>query len=281
VFQLRELYAIVDRSIRQMGVKGLFFEVFEDGKLAWWDGLANACSVTHGTSDCDSYEPWWFYHYIGIMTADKLLTEGSIVWDISATEKVVTVSDVGSLLRNLHAVQDESKDRAGDMSYHASHGLIWYTIASTQPDLTTFPFDLSERYCGDFYGHHTVIAPAVGKGIGAECYHGIGHGMFHVVAQKQLQIQPHVSPRVSLRPSAGFALSDRSWCEVYHLCAGAANMTEAAGYSVDVFDQCLGGVRHSVSLLASDDDPRWHWTTPEEERIQYFEQAMSHCHGRV
>jgi hypothetical protein len=221
------------------------------------------------------------------MTANKLLTEGSIVWDIPQSQQPTVVSDVPSLLSKIHDTQDDKLNRNETdlmMSYHVSHGLIWCTVATTtrQTDMTTFSFTrMAQEYCNSGGGdhHHDAVM--------RECYHGIGHGVFYLVLQKQLQVTPQHNPSATvLRPSTGFQLTNQSWCDVYDLCldATAVTKTEIAGYyyssssSLNLFDVCLGGVRHSVRLLASEDDERWHHTTPENIRIDYFNNAMGHCH---
>ncbi|KAG7372901.1 hypothetical protein IV203_033625 [Nitzschia inconspicua] len=298
MINLSEFYQIVSSAIDQMGVVGLYFDVFADGTLKWFDSGVNPnCKETHGTIGCGPEEPWWFYHYIGAMTIQKLLREGSLRWDPtddgsddndnhSSVRSII--NDATTLFRKLHVEMDQRLTTAGDMSYHAQHGLLWELLPQ-QHDFfhSSYPFELADAYCGDYYGHNKVRGTQAHRTIGYECFHGIGHATFFALARRQLQIDtqtndddgdsPSSTSYFVMKPSTGFAFTRESWCAVQRVCSAASNMTVDTGYSTDVSDRCFGGVRHSVRIFARDDEVIWRYDTDKDDQLEYFYDQMDDC----
>jgi hypothetical protein len=187
------------------------------------------------------------------------------------------VSDMGSLLHKIHEEQFLGSETAGDMSYHASHGLIWQSIPLLQPNMTTYPVQLAHDYCGDYYGYNDFKGKQAHKYISHECFHGIGHGVFLTVVRKQLQIHETTS-RLVFKPSNGFHLSSESWCLIHDICSSAANLTDDNGYSTDVMGRCFGGARHSVLIYALDEAELWGYLTQTDDRVDHFFEHMQHCY---
>ncbi|KAG7340258.1 hypothetical protein IV203_023801 [Nitzschia inconspicua] len=296
MMDLSEFYRIVSSAIDQMGVVGLYFDVFADGTLKWFESGVNPyCKETHGTIGCGPEEPWWFYHYIGAMTIQKLLREGSLRWDPtddgsddndnhSSFRSII--NDATTLFRKLHVEMEQRLTTAGDMSYHAQHGLLWELLPQ-QHDFfhSSYPFELADAYCGDYYGHNKVRGTQAHRTIGYECFHGIGHATFFALARRQLQIDTRINDDVGdspsyfvMKPSTGFAFTRESWCAVQRVCSAAShNMTVDTGYSTDVSDRCFGGVRHSVRIFARDDEVIWRYDTDKDDQLEYFYHQMDGC----
>jgi hypothetical protein len=209
---------------------------------------------------------------------EKLLLEGTILWDSVEMESVQSPSE---LLHRIHATQDELRKTVGDMSFHAQHALLWHYVAATLPDLDKFPADVTKEFCGDYYAYNIVNAPNANKRIGYECFHGMGHAIYYVVVRQQLyqqQASKGLSARIQFRPSAGLVLTPESWCKIYKYCQ--TDLDQVEGYTEDVADRCIGGARHSVRIFAPDDDMRWHHSTPTKERNEYFDLEMEKCRAQ-
>jgi len=280
------LYDIVVDALETVGAKGLYFRVFSDGELDWWFDILDrpngkeqwVCWETHGSNLCGPHEPWWFYHYIGAITAEKLLDEGRLLWDPVTGETVQTPAE---FMLKLHVTQDEEKHAVGDMSFHAQHAFLWQYVATTRPNLDRFPDDITKELCGDYYAFHKVKSPTASKIIGYECFHGMGHAIFYAVARQQMmqqypqQMKKSLTARIQYKPSAGLILTQESWCKIYKLCQ--TDLSEVEGYIDDAAVRCIGGARHSVRIFSADGDMRWHYTTPTKVRNQYFDDEMEKC----
>jgi hypothetical protein len=198
---------------------------------------------------------------------------------------------MSSLLHKIHDTMDANKDWIGDMSFHAQHALLWHYAAVMLPDMDSFPTEMAKAMCGDAYAYRKVKSEGSGKSLGHECFHGMGHAIFYVIAKQQMEAdeqkrqkarlsprkrteQP-VSARIQFRPSAGLELTPESWCKIYTYCQTDLGVEE--GYTVDVADRCIGGARHSVRIFSRDDDMRWHYTTKSSVRNEYFDLEMEKC----
>jgi hypothetical protein len=325
LFDTSAIYQVVSNAIDLIGVVGLYFDVFDNGELEWWfdpsgedddnnnrntnlnDGYrversssSDSCWETHGMNDCGPWEPWWLYHYIGAATAKKLMNDGHIVWKpdanddddiiistIPSSNMITIIQDATTMMRQLHVEQDRHQTTAGDMSYHAQHGMLWELLPKQHDFVRNgYPFALADAYCGDYYGHTKVRGSQAHRSIGSECFHGIGHATFMAVAKWQLQLlsennnDDHDDSYV-LFPSTGFQFTPDAWCAVYQVCSATANLTtddyNYYYYSTNVQDRCFGGVRHSVMIFAKDSERIWRHDTDEDETIEYFFAQMEHC----
>lgn len=255
----------------------------------WFEGRPEQeehwnCWETHGTHLCPAYEPWWFYHYIGAITAEKLLGEGSVLWDPVTGERVETMLD---LLHRIHDKMAAAKDWIGDMSFHAQHALLWHYAEVMLPDIDSYPVQMAKDMCGDEYAYRKISQSNNGKQVGRECFHGMGHAIFYVIARQQmkedLQKQQLTgksqegiwTARTQFRPSAGLELTQDSWCKIYKYCQTDLGIKE--GYNVDVSTLCIGGARHSVRIFARDDDMRWHYKVDKKKRNEFFDVEMDKC----
>ncbi|KAG7337486.1 hypothetical protein IV203_030596 [Nitzschia inconspicua] len=254
------LQTLVSLAIDEVGVRGLFFHVFssDNSDLVFFYDFPDQrhyCSrKMHGVT-CPPEEPWWFYHFVGAITADKLSKEGKLLWDGSTHEYV---EDMADLLHRVHLVQNSTN--VGDFSFHAQHALEWQYVAHTMPDIVDYPVDLAQRFCGDFQHDNRKIV-GVGKRIGYECYHGMGHAMFYLAALRQVSRmstgmsmeqfgvakQEMIMPQIQFRPNSGFELTQRSFCEIRRMCAEAPGVEE----TLPGPETCWGGVVHSIRLYTN------------------------------
>ncbi|KAL3931477.1 MAG: hypothetical protein SGARI_004198 [Bacillariaceae sp.] len=131
---------------------------------------------------------------------------------------------MADLIHNIHAEKDRLRQTAGDMSYHAEHGILWTVIPVLQPDMAQYPYELAEEYCGDYYGYHNVRGIQAAHTVGRECYHGIGHAVFMTVARKQLGLSDDTNANMVLRPGSGFEFTKESWCMVKDICGSASDL---------------------------------------------------------
>jgi hypothetical protein len=196
------------------------------------------------------------------------------------------------LLHKIHDTMEAGQDWVGDMSFHAQHALLWHYAAVMLPDMDSYPTEMAKDMCGDEYAYRKVRSTESGKSVGHECFHGMGHAIFYVIAQQQIEEEDQKrqqarlsSPRkrqvrswnarIQFRPSAGLELTPESWCKIYKYCQTDLGVEE--GYTVDVADRCIGGARHSVRIFSRDDDMRWHYTTKKNVRNQHFDVEMDKC----
>lgn len=267
VIDITPLQTIVSHALEEVGVKGLFFQIFShDNKhLVYFynftASLIHCSKRTHGVG-CQSHQPWWFYHFVGAITADKLLKEHKLLWDggtsDSSSSNVEYVEHMADLLHRVHIIQNTTW--VGDFSFHAQHALEWQYVADTVPDVQEYPVDLAQSFCGDFQ-HDNRHTKSTKKRIGYECYHGMGHSMFYVAALRQVSRmsteqslqqfgmakEDMIMPHIQFRPNSGLELTQRTFCEIRKLCAGATGAVEALPGE----ETCWGGVVHSIRLYTN------------------------------
>jgi hypothetical protein len=264
VINIAPLQTVISQALDEVGVRGLYFQVFshDNTHLVFYynfNATRKYCSKQmHGVT-CQSHQPWWFYHFVGAITADKLLKEDRLLWDGSSGDKKY-VEDMADLLHQIHLVQNSTW--VGDFSFHAQHALEWQYVADTMPDILEYPVDLAQRFCGDFqHDNRKIIGQTMEKRIGYECYHGMGHAMFYLAMLRQvsrmtteasiqqfgLPQQDIIMPQNQFRPNSGLELTQRSICEIKKLCADAPGAEEALPGKVT----CWGGVIHSIRLYTN------------------------------
>jgi hypothetical protein len=187
---------------------------------------------------------WWLRHYVGAITADKLLRDGSLLWDASTGERVYNAP---SFLKKLHVLQ---RERYADiMSFHAQHGFIWHYVTSTMPWLDEYPVELAQDFCGDVSADFNPrdYSASASTALGDECYHAFGHAIYFVLAARD---RGPFRVQQPFRPRCGFVLSEDSMCEGYNICAGAP----PGKYP---HRECIGGFTHSYGLYRPNDGLSW------------------------
>jgi hypothetical protein len=77
--------------------------------------------------------------------------------------------------------------RVNEASFHVEHALLWHFFASVMPDVSEYPSEVADSLCrwNSHVREHGIKGRGVGKGLTHECYHGIGHAAFYVVAKRQ------------------------------------------------------------------------------------------------
>jgi hypothetical protein len=209
------LYEAVVDMVRDIGVRGLLFEVlsndFEyyvysdesndsednDDDYSEVDAYWKHCYKKHGVGKgCNEWDVWWTYHYIGAILTDMLLEDHELLWDGSSGETIRTAigsGDEGSdvamaeLLDKIHLLQ-ASLPYVTQSSFHAQHALIWRYVERSSGRLSaSYPWELALNFCrGDGSRPKGIVGRPVEKGIDHECFHGFGHAMFYAVASRQL-----------------------------------------------------------------------------------------------
>jgi hypothetical protein len=186
---------------------------------------------------------WWLRHWLGAVTADKLLRDGSLRLDEgdAPSEKENRLYDAASFMEELHVIQ--RSEHPDLVSFHAMHGFVWHYVTLTRPDLDAYPLDIAQDFCGE-YLYRDAPVPELGDDIGQDCRHAFGHAVYFVLAVRET-VGSSFSVRDQFRPADGFVLSEESMCEGYRICKGAPSKTMRA--------QCTGGMRHSYHLLSDND----------------------------
>lgn len=246
------IYKQIQYALDTFGMRAVYSQVFheleyyfpEDWDYLYWyedeeDSVKDAeCDLVHGIG-CLWLDLWWLWHYVGAITAEMLLRDGSVLLDGITGERLFNGAAV---MKEIHRIQEQPYVDA--MSFHAEHGFIWHYVAATMPNLDSYPTQLADEFCGDYLMNKVLAEPAH-KTIGYECYHGFGHAVYNVVAMRQLQLTNNYTAQIQLRPHGGFALSDEFFCETQAICASAPNTTRVPKKA------CLGGIRHSYKLFSN------------------------------
>lgn len=219
------LYETVGDTVRDVGVRGLLFDVLSDDfeyyvysdESVSYDNEDNDdksssssdsideihaywynCASKHGVGNgCNEWDLWWIYHYIGAILTDMLLENREILWDGSSGETIRTAAGtsddeldaaMAGLLDRIHRLQ-AGLPYVTQTSFHVQHSLIWrYAERSSGRLSTSYPWELALNFCrGDGSRSKGIVGRPVGKGIDHECFHGFGHAMFYSVASRQLE----------------------------------------------------------------------------------------------
>ncbi|KAG7361474.1 hypothetical protein IV203_036575 [Nitzschia inconspicua] len=181
------LYDLISEMIDVIGVRGIIFDCLSDEYdyfLYYPDKPSMYCGSHHGVGDCLEHEAWWFYHYTGAIIADKFLRDGKgkILWD------GVTGQYVDSFAKLIEGIQHfQQLPRVNEASFHVEHAILWHFLASVMPDVSEYPSDIADTLCrwDSDIRVNRIKGRGVGKGLTHECYHGIGHAAFYVVAKRQ------------------------------------------------------------------------------------------------
>lgn len=280
------VYDKIEQALDTFGMRAVYSTLFQDLEYYFpedwdyiWDDDSSSSSSSEDDDDyCDEHgigctwlDLWWLYHYVGAISAEKLLSSGSLLLDGITRERVY---DGIAVMKEIHRLQE--RPYASVMSFHAEHGehalclmcltrcflrvssdysyspfpfvslgFIWYYTVATMPNLHEYPTQLANDFCGD-YLTNKVRSESAGKSIGYECYHGFGHAVYTVVAMRQIQQDvANYTARTQIRPHGGFALTDESFCETQRMCATAPNTTTSPQKA------CYGGIRHSYKLFSN------------------------------
>lgn len=269
---------IISEGIDTFGIRSMLGEVFHDIEwyfpTSWYRPKSKkkeeACNW-HGIG-CDYYDLWFIWHYVGVVMAEKLLNEGSLLLDGSTGERLDSAVQV---MDEIHRLQ--TQPFVTRMSFHAEHGFIWHYLVATMPDLDSYPNELAQAFCGKYNEKHYV--PSVKKQIGGECYHGFGHAMWEILAVQQLRdmndnamslskgIQYNYTTSTAFRAKSGFVLTDASFCKGFKLCEQASEYPEAAR------KHCHGGMTHAAWLYS----PGGALTDKKKKVDGIFKKARDRC----
>ena len=180
---------------------------------------------------------YWLVHHLGSIMADKFLREGSLRLNRESDERL---SDAPSIIHEMQRLQRMSTmDRA---SFQTEHGFMWTYMPAAQPNMTQYPLAMAKSFCQNLL--YTVEKPdGLDQDIGEKCRHGVGHAVFYVAAQNQLQQEFQVTK--PLRPGAGFSLFDEALCQALKMCHQAPN-----GLALH---DCQFGINHSSRLVGPPD----------------------------
>jgi hypothetical protein len=199
---------------------------------------------------------WWLYHWVGAISADKLLRDGSLRVDASSNDRLDSAASVMKMLQDLE--QLEYYHPASNLLpffQHSQHGFVWHYLTVTVPDLDAYPLQLAEEFCGnnkqlllEEEDEHYYDVEDVSNGRRDECRHGFGHAVFYILLMRQelgkknIVMEPSFSARSQLRAASGLVLNEESMCEAYtKICSGAPNDKTR--------EECHGGLRHSYQIF--------------------------------
>ncbi len=242
VIDLSILQKAVVGTVRDVGVRGLLFEVLSDDfeyyvysdesnsedeyddDYSEIDSYWENCYSQHGVGErCNEWDVWWTYHYIGVIVTDMLLEDHELLWDGSTGETISTSTiavesgtneeldeatddAMAELLDRIHSLQ-ASLPYVTQSSFHAQHALIWRYVEKFRERLAeSYPWEVALKFCrGDGSRPKGIVGRPVDKGIDHECFHGFGHAMFYAVATKQLQKEKrHLKEKATENKDEGF-----------------------------------------------------------------------------
>ena len=202
-------YDLVDDALDRFGIRGVYMNLFESHKfvealaevaktrkmrkfdvsvsrddgsaqpIMEYSGIPNDRKFYHVKTICSGCK-WWLDHYVGAITADKLLQEGSLLLDEVTMDRVY---DAPSFMKEIQRI--ERLDDSDIMVFHAQHGFTWQYLARKKPLLDSYPLEEAEAFCGDLLYTREYINH-VSNDMARECRHGFGHGVFYVLARQQM-----------------------------------------------------------------------------------------------
>lgn len=264
---IRPFYDLIEYALDTFGVRLVYTDVFweiewyfpEDWYRPRTEEKEYECNW-HGIG-CEWYDLWWIWHFVGAISAEKLLHQGSLLLDATTGERV---NDTITFMNEIHLLKEQAY--VTKMNFHAEHGFIWHFMAETMPELDSYPLQMAHDFCSMY--DRPFYVPYANKFIGAECYHGIGHGIFEVLAVQQLGLETYTASK-ALRAKGGFALKDETFCQAYRICEGAPNVTTAPR------KHCRGGIQHAYWLMSN--------TLPKEKTSvnRYFDELEKRCNDKA
>ena len=258
-----KLVDIVDEALDTVGVRGVYEQIFGTFQLvvafndaARQKGLNKfQVQLTMGhqgfrpfyvgipndrkRGDTSSGSIWWLRHWLGAITADKILRDGSLLLGPDSDERIHDAPTLFEEYRRMQRVQFPDI-----LSYHAEHGFDWHFVASTRPDMVEYPADLLGSFCPGLSDVDEYVE-VVNNDVAKECRHGLGHAVYYVLAVRQLNIQDQFSVRHQFRPGVGFFLKNETICEGYKVCGQAPTQKAER--------DCIGGLKHSMRLFGAGD----------------------------
>jgi hypothetical protein len=269
---------LVEEALDTVGMRGVYVELFESRSFAETvttaaraKGLLNFyVEVDHKPDKQPSFKYtgipnnrtfavdatlctgclWWLRHWVGAITADKLVRDGSLLLD-TFDESPRRLYDAASIMKELQRIASPraSTETTHKLHHpdilpiHAMHGFVWHYVTITRPDLDDFPLDIAQDLCGDLLWEDEYVAD-LSTGVGIDCRHAFGHAVFYTLAVKEIGPK-NFSVRKQFRPAGGFVLSEDSMCKGYEICKGAPNEK--------THQQCKGGIRHSYRIVGLQD----------------------------
>lgn len=124
---IKPFHDIISLGLDTFGVIPMYSEVFHDIEWyfpeKWYRPKSNKKEARcnwHGIG-CEYYDLWFIWHYVGVVSAEKLLQEKSLLLD-SITGK--RLSNAVELMDVIHALQE--RPFVTRMSFHAQHGEYLY-----------------------------------------------------------------------------------------------------------------------------------------------------------
>lgn len=261
IVDISPLCELIEKGLDAFGIRGVYIDLFDSleflialrsaAKAKGLHHFLTSFEIPKGQQPSFKYrgvpndreffnitsvgEIWWLRHFTGAITADKLIRDGSLLLD-SSGERIYNAS---AYMKEIQRIQ--RLDYGDIMPFHAEHGFVWHYVARTIPSLSTYPIDLLVDFCGDLIWKDEYIED-VSNDIGRECRHGFGHAVFYVLAIREMGGFGNFSVQSQFRPKSGIALSEKSICEAYEICAEAPNLKTKKA--------CKGGFRHSSNLFS-------------------------------
>ena len=247
-----------DRAIDEIGLRGVYLKLFNDteyvsmlNQMAYEGNMSvhahlNSRPTTNKKGISFDIVPndrdikngilpgsvWWMQHWLGAVTAEKFLREGSLLLEKGSNERLY---DIPSYFQEILRMQRLDIDV---LPFEVQHGFVWHYVATVRPDMDTYPTDLATSFCGDLLTMEPEEYLTMDKqGVGQECRHGFGHSVFYTLARRETGAGGVFSVRKQFRPGTGFTLSDASKCEAYRMCHEAPNKKTN--------NVCINGFWHS------------------------------------
>jgi len=269
---------LVDVALDTVGIRGVYIELFESRSFAETVTAAAKAKGLHDFYVEVDHKPdkqpsftyfgvpnnrefpvdaslctgclWWLRHWVGAITADKLLRDGSLRLDNTSSE--IRLYDAESVMKELQRIglprastkESQKLHHPDILPIHAMHGFAWHYVTMTRPDMDAYPLDIAQNLCGDFLWEDGYVAD-LSTGVGNDCRHAFGHALFYVLAMRETGGPDNFSVRKQFRPAGGFVLSDDSMCEGYRICKGAPDE--------NTYKECKGGMRHSYRIVGLQD----------------------------
>lgn len=122
---------------------------------------------------------FWWPHWLGALTADKLLRDGGSLRLSKDSNKRI---DAVGYFQEIYQMTSQRK-YPDILPYHAVHGFWWQYIASTRPNIDEYPTDLYESFCEPWMegSEELDFNDFVQDSMWRECRHGVGHAIFYTM----------------------------------------------------------------------------------------------------